>query len=124
VSRLLQYFDIRSTEDIGGRGLPLGEAVPRGTAWPQWLALFCGVLIQPYFEGYRRYHTWGHFAGFWGWAIFALITSVIIFPGVYRKVVDKDAPVILLLAPIFASGLGWESLLGTAMGVVAGKPLP
>jgi len=123
VNRFFKYFDIRPPRTTEKDRLALGEKEePRARAWPQWLALFAGIMIQPYFEGFRRNHTW-QFAGWVGWAVFAVITSVIIFPAVYRKVVDAESPILLQLAPIFASGLGWESLFGTVMGAVTGKPV-
>jgi hypothetical protein len=82
--------------------------------------LFLGVLIQPFFEGYQHTRQW-HSVGFWGWSAFALVTSILIFPAVYRKAFDDDAPLIVLLGPIFASGLGWESLMGTVLKAASGK---
>jgi hypothetical protein len=81
--------------------------------------LFAGILIQPYFEGYKQTHAW-HFAGFWGWSVFACVTSAIIFPAVYRKAFDADSPLLVQLGPIFASGLGWQSLMATAIKAVVG----
>jgi hypothetical protein len=112
MNRLLKYFDIQGEAPDSDR-LPLGKA---NSVWTQWSALFLGVLIQPYFEGFRQTRTW-HFSGFWGWTLFALITSVIIFPAVYRKAFDAEAPAIIQIAPIFAAGLGWESLIGTILKV-------
>lgn len=120
--KFLDYFDIRlkhfNQPDTARPALRLG---PRRGVWLQWLALFAGVLIQPYFEGFRQSHphAW-HFNGFLDWSLFALITSIVIFPAVYRRVVDSNSPAIIQFAPIFASGLGWESLMGTVIGAVTG----
>ena len=118
MKEILKYFGIRRSAQQGvDDRLPLGT---KTSVWPQWLALFSGILIQPYFEGYRSSnpHVW-HFVGFGGWFWFALITSGLIFPSVYRKIVDESAPIIVQLGPIFAAGLGWESLMGTVMGAVS-----
>jgi hypothetical protein len=96
-------------------------ATPKGkSAWVQWSALFGGILIQPFFQAYQASstHTWS-FNGFGGWTLFALITSVVIFPAVYKKAFDQDSPAIVQLAPIFTAGLGWQSLLTTAIKIVA-----
>lgn len=113
MNRFLAYFDIRR-RDPNSPIFPMG---PTPSTWVQWSALFVGVLIQPYFEGFRQSRVW-HFSGFWSWTLFALITSVIIFPAVYRKTFDAEAPRIIQIAPIFASGLGWESLIGTVLKAV------
>ena len=94
---------------------------PKGrSAWVQWSALFAGILIQPFFQAYQASstHTWS-FNGFGGWTLFALITSVVIFPAVYKKAFDQDSPALVQLAPIFTAGLGWQSLLTTAIKIVA-----
>lgn len=120
MNQTLRYFNIRRSSQKGAEDkLTLGATT---RVWPQWVALFGGVLIQPYFEGYRtsQPHTW-HFSGFAGWFWFALITSGLIFPAIYRKVIDEGAPILVQLAPIFAAGLGWESLMGTVLGAAAGK---
>ncbi len=112
MNSVARYFSLRPA-DYDARRLPLGSR----SAWAQWVALFLGVAIQPYFEGFREKHVW-QFSGFWGWTLFALITSVIIFPAVYRKAFDGEAPAIVQIAPIFAAGLGWESLIGTVVKAI------
>ncbi|HEY6252271.1 MAG TPA: hypothetical protein VI685_20130 [Candidatus Angelobacter sp.] len=130
LTNLARYFDINSDlkdqenrlESQSGRKLALGSK-RRVTAWPQWLALFAGVLIQPFFHEYQVSRHW-NFNGLGGWAIFSLIASILIFPVVYRTAFDDKKPVVVLLAPIFAAGLGWESLLATVLKAgeqVAGK---
>ena len=110
MNSFVKYFELRPADYDAAR-LPLGKTK---SVWAQWSALFLGVIIQPYFEGFRENRVW-QFSGFWGWTLFALITSVIIFPAVYRKAFDDDAPAIVQIAPIFAAGLGWESLIGTVL---------
>jgi hypothetical protein len=93
--------------------LNFGHRLARSTLG-QWTALFAGVLIQPFF---RNYQTSGHWVwdGLGGWTLFSLITSVLIFPAVYKSAFDPSKPVIVQLAPIFAGGIGWQSLLATAI---------
>jgi len=91
---------------------------PKGrSAWVQWSALFAGIAIQPFFQAYQAHHSWS-FEGVGGWTLFALITSIVIFPGVYKRAFDQDSPVLVQLAPIFTAGLGWQSLLTTAIKLV------
>ena len=52
-----------------------------------------------------------------GRLLFAGITAVVLFPGVYKKVVTSTAPLLVLLAPCFIAGLGYEALLNTALKV-------
>ena len=92
----------------------------RRSALGQWLALFAGVLIQPFFQTYQTTHVWA-WNGISGWVLFALITSFVAFPSVYRHAFDTDRPVIVQLAPIFTAGLGWQSLVTTALQAATGK---
>jgi hypothetical protein len=113
--KILKYLDINSGADV--------EAVAAGEAtqlhWvPQWIALFAGIIIQPFFSKYQQTHTWD-FSGLPGWLMFSFIVAILIFPGVYRNSFDPKKPVVLQVIPIFASGMGWQSLLTTAVAVAA-----
>lgn len=110
---------IRDRESVRDEFSQIYGSFRRHSAFGQWLALFAGVLIQPFFQAYQATHKW-QWAGFSGWALFALITSILIFPAVYRKAFDRDKPVIVQVGPIFAAGLGWQSLLTTAVKVATG----
>jgi len=90
---------------------------PNHSPWAaigQWFALFAGVTIQPFFQNYQTTHEWV-WEGISGWTLFALITSFVIFPAVYKSAFDPGKPVMVQLAPIFTAGLGWHSLLATAI---------
>ncbi len=81
---------------------------------PQWIALVLGIAMQPYFTSFRNTGVW-RFDGLTGWFFFSLIVGLIIFPSIYRGAFDPSKPVIVQIGPIFAAGLGWESLFGTAL---------
>ena len=55
------------------------------------------------------------FDGFGAWAAFALIVSLVIFPGIYKNSFDPTKPVVVQILPIFAAGMGWQSLLSTVV---------
>jgi hypothetical protein len=121
LNNLIRYFDINSnlrpklakavSEDAKQRTI---------SAWPQWFVLYAGVLVQPFFDGYKQTHHWV-WQGFWGWVLFACITAFLAFPAVYRNSFDGDKPLGVLLAPIFAAGIGWQSVIGTVLEAVTGK---
>lgn len=117
MNAIIRYFDllanVRSTtaRAFADSGKKLHWA-------PQWLALFLGIMIQPSFDHYRQHREWV-FTGIYGWAFFALIVSVMIFPSVYRNAFDPEKPILVQLGPIFVAGMGWEALLET-VGKAAG----
>jgi hypothetical protein len=119
LNKLIRYFDINASAlPSGSKGVPDGGG-REIHALPQWLVLFAGVLIQPFFDGYKQTHHW-IWQGFWGWALFALITAFIAFPAVYRNSFDKDKPLAVLLAPIFTAGIGWQAIVSTIIQAVKG----
>ncbi len=143
MSRLAKYFDLTSewgsvritssknsqlpdgsmTYNIIGRQDSLSG---QGAAWKitliqvlrgagaQYLALVLGIAIQPFFAGYQNTSVWA-IEGLWGRLLFSVIAGVIIFPAVYKNAFDPDKPLIVQLGAIFAAGMGWESLLATAL---------
>src|SRR5262249_24887101 len=109
------------TKDAAGSGVSAVSSVRafHRTALGQRLALLAGVTIQPFFQNYQTTHKWA-WEGFSGWALFAGITSVLIFPLVYRRTFDRDQPALVQLGPIFAAGIGWQSLLSTVVKAATG----
>ncbi len=111
LKNLKDYFDIlgdakRRLSPDGGKHRPLH--------WlPQWIALFAGVVIQPYLSHYRLAHAWD-FSDIGTWSVFSGIVAIVIFPGVYRRTIEATNPIFLQFCTIFTSGLGWQSLIGTA----------
>ena len=111
----LRYFNLN--RDVAG-GPQAQDSGGKQLHWlPQYLTLFVGVLIQPAFSLYRQTGTWS-FPHYAGWGLFALITAFMIFPAAYRASFDPGKPLPLMLAPIFTAGLGWESLVSTALKAV------
>jgi hypothetical protein len=117
LNSVVRYFDINSElkAQIRAQAKSGGEEAKPKLPWLwQWIALFLGIWIQPYFELYRNTQHWEWTGGF-GRVLFAAITAVMIFPGLYRKLIDEPKPLIILLAPCFIGGMGYQSLLATAL---------
>ena len=119
MNAILKYFDLMSN---------VRDSVDRGTAaarkklpavWPQYVALALGILIQPFFMAYQQTGNW-NFDGFLGRILFALICGIVILPAVYKNAFDVSKPVLLQLATLFVSGMGWQSLLGTVLRTAGG----
>ncbi|KPJ61558.1 MAG: hypothetical protein AMJ46_00095 [Latescibacteria bacterium DG_63] len=111
MDRLTNYFNLASVRPdvkkaMGVRGVLL-----------QYLVLVLGIVIQPLFAKYRAQGEWG-FAVEWGWIVFAAVVGVVIFPAVYKNSFDPEKPLFVQLCAIFTAGLGWESLLGTALSAI------
>ncbi|MEQ8905121.1 hypothetical protein [Ekhidna sp.] len=91
--------------------------------WPQWLALFLGVLTQPFFSYFRENGTinWGEAYSSPAFLIFSLIIATVLFPAVYRSSFDNQRPKFVQVIPIFTAGLGWETMIDSVISGVA-KP--
>jgi hypothetical protein len=121
LNQLIRYFDINSgLQPKRPQGVGESAGQRKISAWPQWFSLYLGVLIQPFFDGYKQTHRW-QWQGFWGWVLFASITALLAFPAVYRNSFDGDKPLVVLLGPILAAGIGWQSVIGTVLEAVTGK---
>ena len=116
MNSVIRYFDLvsnlRPTEAVA---TACGKKLP--SIWPQYVALVLGVLIQPFFAAYQQTGAWD-FVGVGGRLLFAAIVGVVILPGVYRNSFDPEKPMLIQLGLLFVAGMGWESLLRTAMGAV------
>lgn len=112
LDEIVKYFDLVShlRGKIESANLP--------PAWPQYLALVLGIIIQPYFAHYQQTQVW-MVQGIFGRIIFALIVALAIFPAVYKNTFDPTKPMFVQFCTIFVSGLGWESLLATAIEAVS-----
>ncbi len=81
---------------------------------PQWIALFLGVLIQPFFSYFKKYGgnniQWGEIYQDY-YILFGIIVAVIVFPSVYRVAFDTNRPKFLQIIPIFTTGLGWQTMV-------------
>ncbi|WP_298894640.1 hypothetical protein [uncultured Psychroserpens sp.] len=86
----------------------------------QWLALFAGVLIQPFYAFYKEARNFGTPSEVYQdyyFVVFALIVSIVAFPTVYRKAFDANRPKWMQLIPVFTAGLGWQTIVDTAVEV-------
>ncbi len=83
----------------------------------QWIALLIGVLIQPFFSFYKEHGSiiWNEAYKNKEFMIFAVIVAVIVFPSIYRKAFDSDRPKWIQMIPIFTAGLGWQTLVDSAV---------
>jgi hypothetical protein len=108
-----QYFDLNSRPGVA-KAMPRQGGPGKPKAWPQWIALLLGVIVQPALAQYR---VTGQFQFRVGWqaVLFAAIVAIVIFPAVYRAAFDPDSPWLVKIAPIFTAGLGWEALFGAAV---------
>ncbi|WP_420573440.1 hypothetical protein [Kordia sp.] len=111
---LKSYF--RLFEYIQPENQQNGEEVneKRPTAFLQWLALFFGVIIQPFFTFFRENGKLNNITEIYSnyfYIIFGIIVATIIFPSVYRSTFDTDRPKFLQIIPIFTAGLGWQTMV-------------
>lgn len=114
MNKILDYFDLGSGSDPkSGRG----ASRSRSLHWlPQYATLVLGIVVQPFFAAYQQNAQW-NFSGIGGRVLFASIVGIVVFPAVYKNAFDADKPLFVQLCAIFALGMGWESLLRTAMKV-------
>lgn len=110
---IVRYFDLQSER----RGVARGYAADGNlTVFPQYVALVLGIAVQPYLAQFQTTGEWSWDVQNWlSWLLFAGITGLIIFPGVYRKAFDADQPKFVQFCAIFATGIGWKSLLTAAV---------
>jgi len=111
------YFDLVSDRRSAMAGAVGGvEKLP--PAWPQYIALVLGILVQPYFASYQVTGTWA-WSGLIGRLLFSAICGFAVLPGVYKSAFDPDKPIVVQLCLLFVAGLGWESLLAAATTALA-----
>ena len=112
VDNLLRYFDLASASRPEGPEPVADQGAAPGI--PQYAALFLGIAVEPLFDSYRTTHVW-NFGAFPGWLLFSVIVAVLIFPAVYKNAYEPTRPIFVQLCSIFASGIGWQALLQTAV---------
>lgn len=115
INRLIEYFDLGShARGRGVKALSTGKNPPREFHWwSQWLALIAGIMVEPFFTSFRNGTGW-KFDGGWGWIAFSLVVSAVALPGVYKKGLDEK-PYVIALCSVFTLGLGWKTLVATAL---------
>ena len=113
---VIRYFDLAS-ETRPKKAISVADGAGKPAPWiPQYIALVLGIVVQPPFEHFRNTnpHVWA-FQSIPAWIPFALIVAVVIFPALYKNAFDPTKPIFVQLCTIFASGLGWQALLETAV---------
>jgi hypothetical protein len=111
MNKLVKYFD------LSPRPAPKRAFLQSVGIFPwflQYLALVLGIIVQPFLTAYQQTGAW-HVNGLVGRIVFALITGLIVFPAVYRRAFDPEKPLFVQFCAVFAAGMGWESLLKTAV---------
>lgn len=105
-----KFFTLRTQE-----GVQIASSFEN--SWSQWIALLLGVLSQPFFSFYSQNGNivWGQAYSNWEFLLFSVIVSIVLFPSLYRSTFDSERPKFLQVIPIFTAGLGWETMLNSAM---------
>ena len=118
MNSIIRYFDLVSNlRPTAATATARGKKLP--PIWPQYVVLVLGVLIQPFLAAYQQTRAW-NFTGLAGRLLFAVIVGIVILPGVYKNSFDPEKPLFIQLCLLFVAGMGWESLLRTAMSAVGG----
>jgi hypothetical protein len=115
MNKIIKYFDLVSQYRVGEAK---AVANPNGALqlhWlPQYVALVIGVFFQPLYKSFMETQSI-HLEHVWMWAGVSIFIGLIIFPVVYKGSFDPTKPIFVQLCVIFTGGLGWQSLIGTAM---------
>lgn len=124
-NKVIAYFDLQSDKRgraaLQGKTLGQPDAVSL-TVIPQYVALVLGIVVQPYLEHFRTKGSWTFdWSSAWGWALFALIAGLIVFPSAYRKSFDSGQPKFVQFCVIFVAGIGWQALFLAAVKALPGS---
>jgi hypothetical protein len=122
INKIIEYFDLASEYRPGGSRAVTEASTKRFHWFPQYLGLLAGILVQPYLQ---RYMAAGHWdlSGLWGWSVASAIIALMVFPGVYKESFDVTKPLFVQLCVIFTAGMGWQTLVSSALkstGVIQG----
>lgn len=122
MNTIVRYFDLASEKrTVGGAPMSAGQnGQTPAPILPQYLALFLGIVVQPYLVKYISNQSWD-LKGFWGWFAASALIALIAFPGIYKKSFDLDKPIFVQLCVIFTSGMGWQSIVGAALKGVSSQ---
>jgi len=114
---LKSYFDLNSGVGRRTRKPSALDVAPKSPKYvlPQYLALVLGVIIQPFLQSFQKDGHWPDLGSICGRLVFGIIVGILIFPGVYKNAWDPEKPLFVQLCAIVASGLGWQTLLATAI---------
>jgi hypothetical protein len=119
LNNILKYFDLASEirPATAGAYADTGETTFHWA--PQYLALLVGIITQRFFTIYIQTGSW-NLGGFWGWFVASVILALMAFPAVYKATFDPKKPLFVQLCVIFASGMGWESLVDVGAKAATG----
>jgi hypothetical protein len=113
INDVIRYFDLQSDARQRAPQAQTGGEQPTFPVVPQYLALVAGIAVQPFLAAFQKNHVWD-VTGWQGWVVFSFIVGLILFPAIYKKAFDPQQNLFVQLCAIFASGLGWQSLMQTA----------
>ena len=116
--RIFQYFDINSkikqfSDEIPQTYEPNLER--SNFRWlPQWLAIIVSLLLHPFLEAFKESGIWGLGQYPLG-ALWSGLFALIVFPALYKNIIETQKPNSLVVFFIFITGLGWQELFGIAI---------
>jgi hypothetical protein len=111
---LSAYFDLR----VPPAPSPPVRAATAGAfaaSLAQYAAVLLGVVAQPFFDAFGTGTTMPT-SPLWQLAGFSLVVTTLIFPGIYRSAWNANQPRFVQYCTIFASGVGWQSLIEGVVG--------
>ena len=112
VNAVIRYFDLQDAKrPLIAAAHGAGRSPPPAPVIPQYVALALGIVVQPYLSYYAQHGEWLAVTSVWGRLLFGVIIAAVVFPGVYKNAFDPDKPLFVQLCAIFASGIGWQSLI-------------
>ncbi|MDR3511722.1 MAG: hypothetical protein P4L73_08815 [Caulobacteraceae bacterium] len=118
INGLIRYFDLQSGQrpDVAkGQAGEVGKPA-YAPVLPQYGALALGVLVQPLLDRYvQSGDVAGAFHNFWVRVVGSGVIAIVILPGVYKNAFDPTRPLLVQLAALFTSGVGWQALFGSAI---------
>ena len=115
-----EYLNLRSDVGRARKAQPVESRVGKDSGqhklgvWVQYVAIVLGILVQKYWSLFRERGVWS-FEGLAGWALFALITALLIFPAVYKNSLDPDQPVLVQFCLVFTAGMGWQAIVANIL---------
>ena len=120
MNKLLNYFDLRINNQPAYEMKGKQPAVFKKQHWaPQYLALFAGIIVQPFLQQYLNTGRWD-LKGFGSWVIAGIFIGIMALPAVYKNAFDNTKPIFVQFCVIFISGMGWQSLVTVVKQATAG----
>ncbi|MHC1740158.1 MAG: hypothetical protein AB9897_03490 [Anaerolineaceae bacterium] len=105
-----EYFNLLSEYEASD------ESKKHPAAWPQYLVLVLGMLVQPCFAASQQGLAL-ILPGEYILVIIAIVSGLLLLPAVYKNSIDPDKPMIMQLCLIFTAGVGWQSFIAAVAGL-------